>query len=231
MKYLIRLDRFFAWVLFAGMLLYFISGYGMTKGFIDYSLAAKLHLNILTYFIVIAFVIHPLFAIHLAFKRWRIWNIGTAFLLFAFFALFFGSFVYVDRYYQPKAQSNIGSASPTTNNNTNSRVVSNGNDEADDEEGVVSTNVNQNTNVLNTNNSSVTATVKTFTLTELAKYNGKNGNPSYVAVDGNVYDLSAIFINGQHFSHFAGKELTNFFYVRHAKSALAKYPIVGTLVN
>ena len=30
-----------------------------------------------------------------------------------------------------------------------------------------------------------------FTLAELAKYNGISGNPSYVAINGIVYDLSA----------------------------------------
>ena len=82
MKILIKLDRFFAWVLFATMLLYFISGYGMTKGLIDANLATKLHISWLTYIILIAFTVHTSYAIHLALKRWRIWNAPAKILLF-----------------------------------------------------------------------------------------------------------------------------------------------------
>jgi len=76
-----------------------------------------------------------------------------------------------------------------------------------------------------------TSAAKTFTLAQLAKYNGLNGQPAYVAVDGDVYDLSAKFQQGKHFSHYAGTELTNAFYSYHAKRSLASYPIVGTLAK
>ncbi|NLI21930.1 MAG: cytochrome B5 [Clostridiales bacterium] len=41
---------------------------------------------------------------------------------------------------------------------------------------------------------------KVFTAAELAKYDGLNGNPAYVAVDGIVYDVSAVpqWSNGSH---------------------------------
>jgi len=211
MKYLIKIDHFFAWVLFGGMLLYFISGYGITKGIIDPAFAAKLHLNILTYIILIAFIIHPIFAIHLALKRWCIWNISTKLLLFTFFAVFLGAFIYVDRFYQPQKK--------------NSETFNNNNNEAS------SVSLNQNSNGSNSNSTSATTTAKTFTITELSQYDGQNGNSAYVAVDGDVYDLSAVFVSGKHFSHYAGKELTNPFYSYHAKNVLLKYPIVGQLVK
>jgi predicted heme/steroid binding protein len=209
---LIKLDRFFAWVLFATMLLYFISGYGMTKGLIDATLATKLHLSSLTYIILIAFTFHTSYAIHMAFKRWQIWNAPAKILLFLFFATFFGSFIYIDRYYQTKPVRS-----------SQSSQISSSDDESD---GIVS--INQNSNITNSNSST---NQKTFTISELAKYNGQNGNPAYLAVDGTVYDLSAIFVNGRHYFHSAGQELTNAFYTRHVKSALAKYPIVGILVK
>lgn len=208
MNKLIKLDRFFAWVLFGGMLLYFISGYGMTKGIIGASFASKLHLNFLTYIILIAFTIHTSFAIHLAFKRWQIWNGPMKILLIVFFASFLGVFVYVDHYYQPSnklAESIVEDAA----------ILENEGDTATEQEPVAEE----------------PEQVKTFTLSELAGYNGKNGNEAYVAVDGNVYDLTTVFQSGSHFSHYAGAELTNAFYTRHAKSALSKYPIVGKLAE
>jgi predicted heme/steroid binding protein len=72
------------------------------------------------------------------------------------------------------------------------------------------------------------STEKVFTREELAKYDGKDGMPAYVAVDGLVYDLSRIFREGTHFEHVAGQELTDAFYSYHAKREIIKYPIVGT---
>lgn len=50
---------------------------------------------------------------------------------------------------------------------------------------------------------------RTFTRQELLNYNGQNGNPSYVAYKGKVYDVSSIFVNGEHAGVKAGKNLTN----------------------
>lgn len=49
------------------------------------------------------------------------------------------------------------------------------------------------------NQSSGTAQ-KVFTAQELAKYNGKNGSPAYIAANGIVYDVSRSkdFVNGVH---------------------------------
>ncbi|WP_269144039.1 cytochrome b5 domain-containing protein [Clostridium guangxiense] len=52
-----------------------------------------------------------------------------------------------------------------------------------------------------------------FTLEELSKYNGTNGIPAYVAVDGIVYDLSLVpsWGGGTHFGLYAGNDLTKQF--------------------
>jgi predicted heme/steroid binding protein len=76
-----------------------------------------------------------------------------------------------------------------------------------------------------------TSTVKTFTIQELANYNGQNGTPAYVAVDGVVYDLSSVFRNGVHRGHSAGQDLTAAFYSEHMIQILSKYPVVGKLAN
>ena len=52
---------------------------------------------------------------------------------------------------------------------------------------------------------------RTFTPKELAKYNGQNGAPAYVAVNGIVYNLTTVpeWANGRHFCEgaLAGKIL------------------------
>ncbi|RDU22537.1 cytochrome b5 domain-containing protein [Anaerosacchariphilus polymeriproducens] len=76
---------------------------------------------------------------------------------------------------------------------------------------------------------------KQFTKEELAQYNGKNGNPPYIAVNGIVYDLSSIPIweGGSHFGLEAGKDLTDEFNQCHygRQDILQKLPQVGVLSN
>ena len=48
---------------------------------------------------------------------------------------------------------------------------------------------------------------KTFTREELAKFNGQNGQPAYVAISGTVYDVSnkAAWKGGKHHGNEAGQ--------------------------
>ncbi len=53
--------------------------------------------------------------------------------------------------------------------------------------------------------------MKEFTPKELASFDGKNGNPTYICVEGKVYDVSgsSLWIEGVHMDdHFAGSDLT-----------------------
>lgn len=70
-----------------------------------------------------------------------------------------------------------------------------------------------------------------FTLEELAQYDGSNGKPAYVAVDGIVYDLSNVsaWAEGMHFNLTAGKDLTEQFNSCHGMSTLKTLPKVGVL--
>jgi predicted heme/steroid binding protein len=73
----------------------------------------------------------------------------------------------------------------------------------------------------------------TFTLQELPKYDGKVGNPAYVAVNGIVYDVTnnAAWAAATHFGLTAGKDLTNEFASCHAgQPILSKLKVVGKLV-
>lgn len=58
----------------------------------------------------------------------------------------------------------------------------------------------------------ITMTMKTFTLEELAHFDGKKGRPAYIAYRGKVYDVSESFLwmGGRHQAlHEAGKDLTD----------------------
>ncbi|HEX7714605.1 MAG TPA: cytochrome b5 domain-containing protein [Bacillota bacterium] len=72
---------------------------------------------------------------------------------------------------------------------------------------------------------------RNFTRAELARFNGQNGQPSYVAVNGTVFDLTTVFIQGKHFMHLAGQDLTGSFLREHAPVSLSGYPVVGRLVD
>lgn len=75
-----------------------------------------------------------------------------------------------------------------------------------------------------------TGTQKTFTKDELAKFDGKNGSPAYVAIDGVVYDVSLIkqWMGGMHHGLTAGKDLSEEIKKSpHGKGVLKMLPVVG----
>ncbi|ROR27232.1 putative heme/steroid binding protein [Mobilisporobacter senegalensis] len=80
-----------------------------------------------------------------------------------------------------------------------------------------------------------TSVPRTFTVEELAMYNGENGNPPYVAVNGIVYDLSSkiVWRQGNHFGLKAGKDLTAEFQRCHQGilTRLQQLPQVGILIQ
>lgn len=75
---------------------------------------------------------------------------------------------------------------------------------------------------------------RTFTLQELSRFDGKNGNPAYVAVDGTVYDVTdnPAWLTGTHFGLQAGKDLSREFASFHAgQPILNGVTVVGRLVG
>ncbi|OGQ58356.1 MAG: hypothetical protein A3J24_08880 [Deltaproteobacteria bacterium RIFCSPLOWO2_02_FULL_53_8] len=75
--------------------------------------------------------------------------------------------------------------------------------------------------------------MKTFTEEELKKYDGSNpDNPIYFASNGKVYDVtnSPLFIEGMHFEHFAGCDLTEYLAdAPHDEEVFAELTVVGEL--
>jgi predicted heme/steroid binding protein len=72
-----------------------------------------------------------------------------------------------------------------------------------------------------------------FTHTDLLSFNGTGQNPTYVAVEGNVYDLSQspIWKEGRHMGqHFAGRDLTDDLTAApHGREVLERFDRVGKL--
>jgi predicted heme/steroid binding protein len=200
--WLIKINRIAAWILLISILFYFISGYGMTKGIIDRELATSLHQDILPFMTIFAFTIHAFLGIRMAFMRWRIWSQMTKIGLSLVFIFSLLSLLYFELFFQSKTSGNIEINTTENQQQTDSET-------------------SKTSNTSDTN--------RIFTISDLSKYDGQNGNPAYVAVDGIVYDLSSVFKNGVHFGHTAGQDLTNDFFIKHVKSQITKYPAVGLL--
>jgi len=86
-KFLIKLNRFSAWVLLVLIILFIVSGYGMTKQIINPVSARYLHDKVLPVFLFIFFVFHVFISSSYALRRWQVFkNTKSANL----YALIFG---------------------------------------------------------------------------------------------------------------------------------------------
>lgn len=172
----------------------------MTKGLMDTKKATMLHLNGLPIIVFTSFIIHSFFAIRLTFKRWRVWDSFGKYLLPIVWILLIAGFIYIHFFYEQKDESE------NTSKDT-------------DIEG----------EILDITGEQEESDVIYFTSEELGQYDGTNGTSQYVAVDGIVYDMSEVFESGEHYSHFAGEELTSEFYSYHELNEITKYPVVGEM--
>lgn len=74
---------------------------------------------------------------------------------------------------------------------------------------------------------------KKFSSDELSKFDGRNGNPTYIAFKGKVYDVSdsSFWLGGDHLgAHQAGKDLTaEIDLAPHGPENLDRVKLVGEL--
>lgn len=76
-------------------------------------------------------------------------------------------------------------------------------------------------------------TLRTFSLKQLAYFDGQEGRPAYIAYQGKVYDVTQSYSwrNGEHYLvHKAGNDLTNDLqHAPHGNDLLETFPVVGHL--
>lgn len=75
---------------------------------------------------------------------------------------------------------------------------------------------------------------QTFTMDDLSKFNGKNGQPAYVGYKGKVYDVtdSSQWLDGDHLGHEAGQDLTMALEIApHGEEAIERMKVVGILTG
>jgi len=96
-----------------------------------------------------------------------------------------------------------------------------------------STKTTASTTTSSTSSKTATTTATDMTTAELAKYDGQNGNPAYVAVNGVIYDVSSAkgWQNGVHRSGVkAGLDQTDMIAQSpHGDSVLQGLPVIGKL--
>ncbi len=84
-----------------------------------------------------------------------------------------------------------------------------------------------------TKTNSTSASKGDLTLEQLKKYDGQNGNPAYVAVDGTIYDVTNAqgWNNGKHKNGItAGKDLTKEIdSAPHGRDVLVNLTVVGKI--
>lgn len=83
-----------------------------------------------------------------------------------------------------------------------------------------------------TKTTTTSAATEVWTLEKLAKYNGKNGQPAYIAVSGVIYDVTKLanWSSGSHQGYSAGQDLTTAFANSpHSKSILNNAVVIGKL--
>lgn len=193
----VRVDRVMVWVLLVGFIAFMLTGYAMTRGWMDYALASLLHLNVCPLLVGLPFAYHSAYAVHLILRRHRLWNkVGKAatgvYSLVVTVGLLALSQTAAAGASTVHATAKAPTAAPTAQDDVK---------------------------------------VRRFTEGQLAKYNGTNGRPAYVAIDGTVYDVTRLYRAGAHFGCMAGRNVSQEFARVHPVRLLARFAQVGTLAG
>ncbi|MFH1857836.1 MAG: hypothetical protein ABH845_02900 [Candidatus Omnitrophota bacterium] len=74
MKLLAAIDRYGRWILLTIVLLFIVTGFGMTKHIIPPRLAREIHLDILPIPLFLLFLIHTFFPVRTQLLKWKIFK-------------------------------------------------------------------------------------------------------------------------------------------------------------
>lgn len=71
-----------------------------------------------------------------------------------------------------------------------------------------------------------------LTIEQLAQYDGREGSPAYIAVNGIIYDISHIpqWAQGVHFGVSAGRDVTQRVQLCHGSKILGLLKVVGRII-
>ena len=71
-----------------------------------------------------------------------------------------------------------------------------------------------------------------LTIDQLAQYDGREGSPAYIAVNGIIYDISPIpqWAQGVHFGVSAGQDVTRRVQLCHGSQILNLLKVVGRII-
>jgi len=73
-----------------------------------------------------------------------------------------------------------------------------------------------------------------FTRAQLALRNGQDRDEIWIAYKGNIYDVteSRLWLNGKHYEHWAGQDLTNELEAApHSEGVFKRFKIIGSLID
>lgn len=98
--FMIKAQRIAGWIMAITMIIYAVSGYGMTKGIIDQDLARSIHFRWLGAIAIIAFCVHIGWAAHLTLRRKGWWNKISKTILILLFLGLISFFSYLHFFYQ-----------------------------------------------------------------------------------------------------------------------------------
>ena len=99
--WLVKIDRFGAWVLLATVVLFFVTSYGMEKGFLDQKTTRWLHTDFLPVVGAVAFIMHTGPAVRMALICNKLWNKITKTIFFAIYIFLAAGFVWAAFFINP----------------------------------------------------------------------------------------------------------------------------------
>jgi cytochrome b subunit of formate dehydrogenase len=96
-KIFTAIDRYSRWILLVLMLLFILTGLGITKNIMDQRLAKQLHENILPLPFYLLFLVHIFYKLPVHLVRWRVFKseATAALYVYALAAILLGLFLWI----------------------------------------------------------------------------------------------------------------------------------------